>query len=452
MRVGSARPLRVLQAERPPATGGLEGPEPVRTTPTQATALVSAGHGVHDAYTAILPALLPLLQARFALTETLLALLVAAFSFSSSFPAPLLGALADRLGPRLMTALGIALTAVLLSLVGIASSFAMLLVLVVVAGLGSAALHPAGSLLARGPATLKADVAVALFSAGGMIGYAVGPVVVLFVVARFGLEATPWLLVPGIVVAGLVYALLPRGRTPMRQRGGVLRLDPELVSGPVGLLTLAGTLSYLPFLAFVSAVPLWLVQIQGLPADDPWIGLTLTVFSLAAAAGGVTAGLMSVWFRRDRLVAALMVLAVGPLFAVFYTQPGSAAYIAAVAMAGALSYASAPLLVVSAQDLAPRAAAAASGMLIGLAAGFAALLYVAVGWLQEVIGLGPALAGSYLALLPAAALAHRVLRAHPTPPRPATSGALQEMACACLAAGPLGLRGAQSQPMEHEAR
>ena len=173
-------------------------------------------------------------------------------------------------------------------------------------------------------------------------------------------------------------------------------------------------------------------------ADGALIGLTLAVFSLSSAAGGILAGFLSVRIRRELLVSGLMLLSVGPLFWVFYAVPGSAAYLLAIALAGVLSYAALPLLVVSAQDLAPRAVAAASGMLMGLTAGTAGLLYIGIGWLQETVGLGPAMGFSYLALIPAAILAHTVLRRHVTPASSHRVREAQEIACACLPCGCFG--------------
>lgn len=400
------------------------------------TALLSAGHGVNDAYTAILPALLPLLGLRFGLTETLLALLIATFSFSSSFPAPYFGALSDRVGARLMTAVGIALTAVPLSLVGVAPTAATLFVLVLLGGLGSAALHPAGSTLVRAAGQRGAALAVGLFSAGGMVGYAAGPVIILVLVAQFGLEATPWLMIPGLAVAVMAYAMLPDGRRRGAGRHDVRAHDARLLTGPVGLLTLAGAFAYLPFLAFVSALPLWLVREQGVAPDDAMLGATLAAFSMAGAAGGVAAGLLSIRVRREVVVAGAMLLAIVPLSGLLHAGAGSAAYWPAILLAGALAYAPVPLLVVTAQDLAPRAAAAASGMVTGVSAGLAAFLYIGVGWLQEEVGIGAALMATSLMLLPAAALSYYVLRVHGLSGR--TPDPAMETACACLAAGPHG--------------
>jgi MFS transporter, FSR family, fosmidomycin resistance protein len=81
-----------------------------------------------------------------------------------------------------------------------------------------------------------------------------------------------------------------------------------------------------------------------------------------------------------------------------------------VAAAGALVNAGLPLMVVAAQDLAPHAMGAASGLLMGFTWGTAGLLYVGIGALQELAGIGPAMLVSFLALVPAAYLARRVIR------------------------------------------
>ena len=59
-------------------------------------------------------------------------------------------------------------------------------------------------------------------------------------------------------------------------------VDPRLLRGTVGQLAVAGSLSSITFLTFTSAVPVWLVRDKGLATDDPLIGWTLAVFSLAA--------------------------------------------------------------------------------------------------------------------------------------------------------------------------
>lgn len=100
--------------------------------------------------TAILGALLPTLQMRPDASPTTLALLVAVFSISSSATQPILGALADRFGLRQFAAIGVAAAAVSLSLVGPVTSALVLVFLLTLGGLGSAALHPISTSIVDG--------------------------------------------------------------------------------------------------------------------------------------------------------------------------------------------------------------------------------------------------------------------------------------------------------------
>lgn len=373
------------------------------------TGFVALAHGVNDVFTSMLTALLPSLQLRFGLGEATLALLVATFTFGSSLPQPLLGALSDRLSPRIMAAAGLGLSAIVLSLIGVAGSTPLLFLLILVGGLGSAALHPAGSLLMRHADERRAERAAGFFAAAGMVGFALGPIAILAIVARFGLDATVWLMVPGLALAAATLVLVSDRQRPHAAKP---RFDRRLLAGPIGYLTLAGALSHLPFLGFLSAAPLWLVNARGFAPDAAMIGWTLALFSLASAVGAASGGWLGARLGRASVSAGSMLLSLIPLFAIFALDPGSTAYLAAVIAAGALSYMALPLLVASAQDLAPQAIAAASGMVIGLSAGLAGLLYVAAGWLQEAIGLEAAMSATYVAMLPAAALTFAVLRRH----------------------------------------
>jgi MFS transporter, FSR family, fosmidomycin resistance protein len=55
-------------------------------------------------------------------------------------------------------------------------------VLLVIGGLGSAALHPVGTTIAGSQAS-NATLGVGLFTAGGMVGFALGPVLILYLVS-----------------------------------------------------------------------------------------------------------------------------------------------------------------------------------------------------------------------------------------------------------------------------
>jgi len=373
--------------------------------------LLALAHTVNDALTALPTVLLPSLQERFGLSETALAAIVALMWGSSSITQPLFGAVADRVGRRGLAAGGVVTSSVLFSLIGVLPAAWLVFAVVLVAGLGSTALHPVGSSLARGDGGRRSELALSLFSAGGMVGFAVGPVVVLAVVGTLGLGGTPWLMIPGVLLGAVLWVVVPPDR-PVDDGHRHRLVDVGLLRGPIGALVVAGLLADLAFVTFLSAMPLWLVGEQGVAADAPLVGWTLAAFALAAGAGAVVAGVLASRVPRRVLVATSMTLAAVPLLLVLHLPAGSAGSFAMIALAGALVYANFPLMILSAQDLAPDAVATASGMLMGLATGVAGLLYIGVGALQELVGLAAAMRIAYAGLVPAALLAFAVLSRH----------------------------------------
>lgn len=397
---------------------------------------ISAGHGVADAYTAFLPALLPLIALHFGMTEALLAALVAVFALASSLPGPALGRVADRLGHGRVAALSVALSAATLSLLAVAPSVEALFALVAVAGLGSAALHPSGSALAR-VGGAHPDTAIATFSAGGMLGYAVGPLAATATLAIAGPDALPWLAIPGLLVAASLFVLLPQDAVRPLAGTATRRADTHLLSARMVALTVAGALAFLPFTAAVNGLPIWLGTDLGLAPGDRWIALTITLFSLAGAFGGVVLGLATRVVARRRVLVAALVLGTMPLQTILFLEPGGVAYASALVLAGALVYAATPLLVATVQELAPRAAAAAAGMVFGLSAGAAAVLYLGIGVAQQVIGVEAGLRIAFTTPLLAAAIAWLALEGVDAAPADDRES-LTRTLCRCLTAGPGG--------------
>ncbi len=378
-------------------------------TGTGLSLLLVLAHSANDAFANILSVLLPTLQARFTLSETALASFVAVVSISSNVLQPVMGALSDRWGKRRLAALGLIVGSVLMSLLAVAPSVWVLVLLLAVGGLGSAAFHPAASSMVRA-ASRREGLSVGVFTAGGPFGSAVAPVVVLAVIANYGTGAVPYLAVPGVLI-GLVLLLFapPQERSPAHKRSKLFDLD--LFMGPIGVLCAVGVLRSLAYVTFLNAMPLWLVA-QGFARDSVMIGWTLGVYNAAAALGVVISGALDDKVSRRLLVVGSILLALPLMATTLFVPTGSALFFVNVALAGLMANAAIPLLVVSAQDLAPHAVATASGMLMGLTWGTAGVLYLGMGALQSALGLTPAILIGYAFLLPGAALAYVILGKH----------------------------------------
>ena len=376
-----------------------------------AVAALAVAHVGVDAVAGSVTALLPILDDRFELSGTVVGSLIATISASSLLAQPLAGRFADRVGPKKVAVGGAVVSSVLLALLGVVGHLGLVFALMVVGGLGSAGFHPAAAVVARRVLPGRASLAVGLFSAGGMVGLAFGPLAILLVAAHAGVGFTPLLMIPGVALAGVLWRVLPEDPPagPVVEPTAVLRL----LHGPVGALAGAGTLAAVAVTTFNVGIPLWLTRRAGVADDAALIGWTLAAFELAAAAGGLAAGWTASRVAPSRLAGVSLAIAPAPLAVVLAAEAGSIGFFAAVVAAGALSSAAMPLLIVAAQDRAPDAVAAASGMLMGFANGVAGIAFVAVGVLADAAGLQVALLAGFAAVVPAALLAARSLAARP---------------------------------------
>ena len=364
-------------------------------------------HTVNDATTAIVGALLPTLQVRFDAGPTALALMVAVFWIASSITQPVFGALGEDVGLRVIGCLGVLLASAFLSLIGVASELWLVFFVLVIGGFGSAALHPVGTTIA-GSQAKNASLGIGLFTAGGMVGFALGPVVILHIVSNYGIEATAWLAVPGLILGAAVGLLLPQWerhpRRPLRRL-----FDLRLARGPVGLLAVASMFSALAFVTFTGSIPLWLVHENGYSPDAPIIGWTLSAFAFAGGLGSLLGGFLAPRLGAVLMIVGAFLLALCPLLAVIASEPGTSLYFAAIALAGLLIFVPVPALIIIAQEFVPGAPATASGMVLGLGSALAGLGYIVLGRVQETVGLTNGILIGFSMVVPAALLALVVL-------------------------------------------
>src|SRR5215212_6639406 len=364
-------------------------------------------HTVNDAMTAILGALLPTLQVRFDAGPTTLALMIAVFWIASSVTQPVFGALGEDVGLRLIGCMGVLMASAFLSLIGAASELWLVFVLLVIGGLGSAALHPIGTTIA-GSQAKSPGLGIGLFTAGGMVGFGLGPIVILSVVSKYGSEATVWLAIPGLILGVAVGILLPQWephpRRPLRRL-----FDLRLARGPVGLLAVASMCSALAFITFTGSVPIWLVEENGYSPDASIIGWTLSAFAFAGGLGSILGGFLAPRLGALLTIVGAFLLTLCPLLAVIASEPGTALYFAVITLAGIFIFVPVPALIIIAQEFVPGAPATASGMVLGLGSALAGIAYIVLGRVQEAVELTAGILIGFSMVAPAALIALVVL-------------------------------------------
>jgi len=363
--------------------------------------LLAAAHALNDGYGSFLAALMPLLIERFGLSLAMAGLLSSVRGTASSFTQPVVGLVADRIGPRWLVLLGPAVTCTAMALLGVLPSYTAVAVALLFAGLGTAAFHPAAAALVGSSTEEGRGLAMSVFSAGGTIGVAVGPALIAALVGRFGLGVTPVLLLPAWGLVGLLIWRMPQVARGVREARLKLYTHPEAPQlarlWTIAVLREFTGMSYMSFLSV-----LWV----GRGASVTLGGLSLTVFALSGALGGLLGGRLSDRLGRRRVIVGALLSAIPFLYLFLITNgPLSMVFLA---LGGMLLLASNPVSVVLAQELFPEHRGVVSGLVMGFAWGVGALLITLVGYLGDVLGLETALGIVTALLLPAAAVASRL--------------------------------------------
>lgn len=399
------------------------GEAPTRRSALSVALAVAVAHGLNDAYSAFLPPLLPRIMDRLGLSIALAATLAMTLSLAASLAQPLLGWLADRFGRRGFVILGPLLSGIFMSLIGAAPSFALLVAVLVLAGLGSAMFHPPGaSIAARASEGQGSGLRLSFFSFGGSFGYAMGPMIAVGLVAWRGLDGLWIAMLPAIALALTMAALLPAERaqgprTPPPRPIEVLRL----LRGPLGLVFGISAAGAFMQRVFLTLEPIIVAERGGSEALG---ALALTAYLAGQALGSLTGGTLADRVDRRRLLTTLAMLAFPAHALALGLAPGSAPALAFAFLSGLFQMALLPPIVVIAQEILPAGAALGSGIVMGLAWATGSIGVLGAGALGDAIGPRAAALVATPAILLAAVLALQPgLRAYR---RPRGAGRIEE--------------------------
>lgn len=378
-------------------------------------ALLTAGHFFSDFYANFLPALLPVVMASLGLSLTAGGVLVMVYSFTSSILQPLCGYYIDKSGYSSLILATLPASAVAICLSGLAPNYAILLICIAIAGLGSSVFHPlASSLINKVTPAENKGLAMSIFIGGGNFGFGLAPIIVIYWLLHLGPDRLPWLIMPAVLLAAAFYY------------GRLHRIDltpPALPAGETvawyrsaSLLKLNGVMALRSWsqMALPNFLAVWLVQ-QGHPPT--LAGGLLTVYLLAGAFGGFIGGALGDRLGRKACIAVCLAVCL-PAMYIFLRSPAIdlLAWVM-LAVSGAAMQGTLPSSIVWAQEIIPDNAAMASGMMMGLSFGLGGVGVAITGALADRIGLQPALLWSLAPLAAAIPLTFAIPNAARRPGR-----------------------------------
>ena len=350
---------------------------------TDGVLTISAGHAVHDTYTAFLAPLLPAFIANLALSKTEAGLL-SVFMQGPSLLQPFIGHLADRVSLRYRVILAPSVTAAMMSLLGMAPGYGMLALFLMVAGLSSASLHAVAPVIAGNLSGRRLGRGMGFWMVGGELGRTLGPILIVSAVRLLGLEGTPWLMIGGFLASAILYVRLKDVPTQPTNAGQGLPWRQALRSmGPL-LLPLAGIIVARSFMtrSLTTYLPTFLSE----EGADLWLaGASLSLLEAGGVVGALLGGTMSDRLGR-RLVLFISMLTTPFLMFAFLTTDGWLKFPLLLVM-GFTALSVTPVIMALVQESFPENRALANGVYMSFSFILGSAVVVVLGAMGDLFGL-----------------------------------------------------------------
>lgn len=362
--------------------------------------LLSLTHLVDDVYQGALPAMLPYLVAERHVSLAAAGSLVFAANLTSSVGQPFYGYLADAGKARWLSPAGLATAGAGIGLAGILHGFWWIFAAVAISGIGVDAYHPgAASEAHRASAGKRSASRFSLYSLGGNVGFAIGPLLALPLLVVWGLNGMAALAIPALVVAVIFARYMPAAvpSSPARSApgpsspvvsppAGTSRSSPATPDrwAPFSLVTVAVLARSVAFFGITTFLPLW--WIRHLHHSKPAADAAVTAFMCAGIAGTLIGGRLADRYGRKR-VAAIGLAAATPLMLAYLAVASYPAAFLLLIPAGIALYIPFSIMVSLGQRFLPNRVGVASGVTLGLAASAGGITAPLLGWIASGRGL-----------------------------------------------------------------
>ncbi len=354
-------------------------------------AWVSVSHAVVDFFSYIVVPLVTVLQASAHFTPQQDALLLGLGSITSGLIQPLVALYSDRFDTRWVATAGAVVAAIALSLVGLAESFWVLLVLMGIGSAGVGAFHPVAAAAVGHIAGPHRARGVAIFYSSGMFGSISAGFIMPWYAKHLGLASIAWLIIPGVlfalVLAWAIHAVPHRHANAHRDHAALPADERARRWKDVGLLYASNVVRFIVNMMLVQLLIRWseshVLQREGAAALTEPLRHSASLINgplqAAMAIGMGIAGVLVGLLVRPRMEKPLLVIipllgALGIAAFPWAARQGGVPAAFVLSVLGGIGYAGVvPITISMAQRLLPHRTSLASGLMMGGAWGIAAV-------------------------------------------------------------------------------
>ncbi|MGM0365376.1 MAG: MFS transporter [Actinomycetota bacterium] len=350
---------------------------------------LSAGsHFIVDIYQSFYVGLIPILVLKFDLSLFQVSLLGATSFIANSLFSPGFGYLSDKYGLRKFLAFGPLVTSVLLSLVGVAPYYWLVLVFLFFGNLGIASYHPASAAIAGHYGGNKKGFSTSLINFGGNFGSALGSLLVILILQKIGMAYTPLAMIPGIIVFLILLRFVPSDEHKIhildqkKSYADNQNFNSKKIFMISSLVFTVYSL-YILWISLTNYMPVYFTD-AGLPLIN--IGIALFFFGALGGAGGFISGFLKDKYKRGSYVIQVGLFISIPLIYLIFEFNVFLGIVFFV-LGGLFLIPIQPVCIRMAQDLFPSNMSLASSLILGLSSGLAAATIIFLGKAADIIGI-----------------------------------------------------------------
>ncbi len=352
--------------------------------------VLSFGHLATDVCQSALPTILPILKAKLLLSYTMAGVVLLASNVTSSVIQPLFGYWSDRKEKAFLLPGGCLFAGLGICLLSLPNHLGFVFLLVIISGLGIAAYHPEGFKTARFFTGARRATGLAVFSVGGNLGFAVGPVAATAIVTHFGFDYLPIMIVFALVFLALLassWHLLPHSPALAVEKTAPKAPVPRSAIVAVSLTVATVIMRSWTHFGLMAYIPFYYIDYE--KGDPLYAGTLVSVFLFGGAIGTLVGSpLADRWgYKRFLILSMALSSALLPLIMVAH---GFALFIT-LGLVGMALISSFTVTMVMGQTLLPNNLGVASGLMAGFAIGTGGIGVTLLGIIADHFGVPMAL-------------------------------------------------------------
>jgi len=359
--------------------------EPFGAAPFQTGRVVGMAlcHFINDVYTSFLSPLLPLLIQKLSMSLTQAGFLSTVLQVPSLLN-PYIGTLADRISVRYFIIAAPSLTAVPMSLIGLAPTYAVLLILLFLAGISVSIFHvPAPVMISRVSGS-RVGRGMSFYMAGGEVARTLGPLAAIGSVSLLGLEGFYPVMIFGVIASiwlFLGFKDIPIDSPGKKRQGSIGKAwhEAQPVLAPLVAILFARGFMHASMSTFLPTF------IEG-ETGNLWLGgMALTIYQTAGVAGVLASGSISDYFGRRQVLFFSLIAA--PLGLLMFIWLDGWLRFSALLFTGLTLLSTTPVMLAMVQEQAIKNPAAANGLFMMISFVARSAIVVLVGFVGDMMGL-----------------------------------------------------------------